>query len=268
MSIDCHIHLFDRNRSAIAKPRHVPTYDAEYATVKALGAAVGVRRFVLVQTSFMGTDNSLLMRHLQDQPDTFRGVFILGPATSSRELQDLKAQGVVGIRLNLLGVDLENTLTADQLGLIERCSEQGLSVGLHDDASRLVDILDRIDGRAEKLVVDHFGRPESLALAQDDPVYENLLEKMAANGSYVKISAPYRSPNMNPAKAYEKLKTALGYDRLLWASDWPWTQSESALTYAQWAEPFHDTDAASAPAHRNLPQQLAINAERFYGFSE
>ena len=216
----------------------------------------------------MGTDNSLLMKHLQDQPDIFRGVFILEATTSSRELQDLKAQGVVGIRLNLLGTNLEHSLTADQLGLIERCSEQGLSVGLHDDAARLVDILDRIDGRAEKLVIDHFGRPESLVLAQDDPVYENLLEKMAANGSYVKISAPYRSRNMNPARAYDKLTAALGQDKLLWASDWPWTQSESALTYAQWAKPFHETDSAPTAVHRNLPQQLAINAELFYEFSD
>lgn len=266
MSIDCHIHLFEKNRSATPDARHVPAYDAEFSTVKKLAAPVGVSRFVLVQTSFMATDNRLLLSHIKAQPETFRGVFILDPSTGSSELRDLKAQGVVGIRLNLFGTDLDRSLTDQHLGLIERCSQEGMSVGLHDDASRLIGVLERISGRADKLVVDHFGRPESLAMAENDPAYDSLLETMMRNNSYVKISAPYRSPNMNPERAFEKLRSVLGETRLLWASDWPWTQNETALSYAWWADPFGKDQPQSQPAQQSLAHRLADNARRFYEF--
>jgi predicted TIM-barrel fold metal-dependent hydrolase len=139
---------------------------------------------------------------------------------------------------------------------------------LHDDAARLVGILDRIDGRATRLVIDHFGRPESLALAQDDPVYDELLNRMVRDNSYVKISAPYRSPNMNPARAYQKLSQILGEEKLLWASDWPWTQNEDSLTYAQWANPFTGTDDSVGTSHPTLPDRLAKNAKLFYEFDD
>jgi predicted TIM-barrel fold metal-dependent hydrolase len=267
VSIDCHIHLFKKGCSAISNARHTPSYDAELATVCDLGATVGVTRFVLVQTSFMGTDNDYLLQHLRASPERLRGVFILDASTSREQLRQLKSESVVGIRLNLFQTDLAVTLSDAHLGLIERCSLEGLSVGLHDDAARLIGILDRIAGRASRLVVDHFGRPESLALGQDDPGYDRLLERLVVNNSYVKISAPYRSPAMNPDRAYAKLKQTLGEDKLLWASDWPWTQNEESLTYAQWANSFPQTENNRQEFSQNLPARLAENAKLFYGFA-
>ena len=266
MSIDCHIHLFKKGRSAIPNARHTPSYDAELSDVTALAADVGVTKFVLVQTSFMGTDNDYLMQHLHQFPDRLRGVFILAASTSREQLRQLKSEGVVGIRLNLFKTNLASTLSDAHLGLIERCSLEGLSVGLHDDAARLLVILDRIGGRASHLVVDHFGRPESLPLSQDDPGYDKLLERLVIENSYVKISAPYRAPAMNPERAYQKLRQALGEDKLLWASDWPWTQNEKSLTYAQWANPFPAPENGGLGSCQTLAERLVKNAKTFYGF--
>lgn len=266
MSIDSHIHLFRQEHAAIPTARHKPQYDATFSAVSALGAEIGVTQFVLVQTSFMGTDNSYLLAHLNQFPERLRGVFILNTSTSRDELRHLKSQGVVGIRLNLYQTDLAESLSQAHLELIERCSLEGLSVGLHDDAARLVGTLDRISGRATRLVIDHFGRPESLALAQDDPVYDRLLEQMVRDNSYVKISAPYRSPNMNPARAYQKLKNALGEEKLLWASDWPWTQNEDSLTYKRWADPFADVAIKNPGSLSTLAHRLADHSRKFYEF--
>lgn len=266
MSIDCHIHLFKKGHSAIPNARHTPAYDAEFSEISALAAEVGVTKFVLVQTSFMGTDNDYLLQHMREFPETFRGVFILDASTSREQLRQLKSEGVVGIRLNLFHTDLAKTLSDAHLGLIERCSLEGLSVGLHDDVERLFVILDRIAGRASRLVVDHFGRPESLPLSQDDPTYDKFLERLVIENSYVKISAPYRAPAMNPERAYQKLRQALGEDKLLWASDWPWTQNEKFLTYAQWANPFAPPENAGPGSTQNLSDRLVDNAKAFYGF--
>ena len=263
MSIDCHIHLFRKNDPVIPGARHAPAYDALFPTIQALGHPVGVTKFVLVQTSFMGTNNDFLLEHLRVYPDRCRGVFILDPQTSIDQLRQLKSEGVSGIRLNLFQTDLTQSLSDLHLGLIERCSHVGLSVGIHDDASRLNGILDRIDGRAARLVIDHFGRPESLPEAEQDRVYQSLIERMQKQGAYVKISAPYRAKNMNAAYAYRMLQSALGESQLLWASDWPWTQNENYLSYEGWTNPF-----SNAPDHsgERLSDRLADNAARFYGF--
>lgn len=257
MSIDCHIHIFKKEHPAIASARHLPQYDALLSEVQSLGKPLGVEQFVLVQTSFMGTNNDYLVEQIQQCPSQLRGVFILAPDTSRATLRDLKSSGVVGIRLNLFGTDLNVSLDPAQLQLIENCSAEGLSIGIHDDAQRLVTILDRIQLRAQRLVIDHFGRPESLPLADQDPVYSALIEKMAAMNAYIKISAPYRAKNMDPARAYHFLEKTLGIDRLLWGSDWPWTQNENYLTYEQWAHPFGSV---------NLAKLLAPNAKYFYEF--
>jgi len=264
VSIDCHIHLFRKDSPIIPEARHAPTYDALFPSIQKLGQTVDVTKFVLVQTSFMGTNNEFLLEHLRQYPGLCKGVFILDPRTSLDHLRQLKSEGVSGIRLNLFQTDLARSLSDEHLGLIDRCSLAGMSVGIHDDAARLVDILDRINGRADLLVIDHFGRPESLPAAEQDPMYQMLLDRMQHQGAYVKISAPYRAQNMNPQRAYDMLKSALGQDRLLWASDWPWTQNESYLSYESWADPF-PTDPAGG-ANPRLSDQLAVNAARFYGF--
>jgi predicted TIM-barrel fold metal-dependent hydrolase len=115
VSIDSHIHLFQKAHTAIPTARHTPQYDAEFLTVSQLGAAVGVTKFVLVQTSFMGTDNEHLLAHLHQFPDRLRGVFILDKSTSCNELRQLKSQGVVGIRLNLFQTDLSESLSDEHL---------------------------------------------------------------------------------------------------------------------------------------------------------
>jgi predicted TIM-barrel fold metal-dependent hydrolase len=257
LSIDCHIHVFRRNSAQAPDARHNPDYDASLDNVRALAKPAGITRFVLIQTSFMGTDNTLLAAELEQNPADLRGVFILDPKTSRAELRDLRQSGVVGIRLNLFQTELAETLAPEQLGLIERCSHEGLSVSLHDDAARLLDILQRIDGRANKLVIDHFGRPESLPDAESDPIYDALLGQMADLGAYVKISAPYRAKNMNSQAAYVRLRQVLGPSKLLWGSDWPWTQHRDAITYGAWVRPFNGEDLAAT---------LQDNAAAFYSF--
>ena len=61
---------------------------------------------MLVQPSFLGTDNSYLVAALKEQPQRLRGVVVVDPMIAQSELDDLSTAGVVGVRLNLIGVDL------------------------------------------------------------------------------------------------------------------------------------------------------------------
>lgn len=79
-------------------------YDATPEDYLRVLGANGMSKGVLVQPSFLGTDNSYLVAALQKYPDRFRGIAVVAPTISGAELQKLQDAGVVGIRLNLVGL--------------------------------------------------------------------------------------------------------------------------------------------------------------------
>ncbi len=255
MSIDTHVHLFHPGLPRAPHARHDPRYEAAFATLDALGAASGVTRFVVVQPSFLGTDNDFLLAEIAARPARLRGVAVLDPATPGSRLDELVRAGVTGVRLNLLGTDHAVSLDAAQLALVERCAAHGLSVELHDDCERLVAALEKVLPRGARTVVDHFGRPQQ---GLDSPAFRRLLELGGRHALYAKVSAPYRTAGLDARAAFAALESALGPGRLLWGSDWPWTQHERALTYDGWCR-------AIDPGG-SLPARLAPAAEALYGF--
>jgi len=99
MRCDSHIHV-------VGPPERYPqlpnrTYLAGLATlahIERVAAPRDVRRFVIVQPSFYGTDNSLLLESLDALGGRGRGVAVIEPgALSTRELLDHSARGVRGL---------------------------------------------------------------------------------------------------------------------------------------------------------------------------
>ena len=102
-------------------------------------------------------------------------------------------------------------------------------------------------------MVDHFGLPTA-----DDPTecsgFRRLLSATDPRVC-VKLSAPWRVfPDLAVEAAARacgplarRLFDAIGPDRLIWGSDWPWTQHEKGQSYAQcaaWAAEWYEgTDA-------------------------
>jgi len=100
-----HFRVFD-NGVAPASSRCRPAYAAGlYDWQAALGSLDGQGDLygVVVQTSFLGTDNTALLAALQARPDRLRGVAVIDPTITDAQLTALQAAGVRGIRLNLYG---------------------------------------------------------------------------------------------------------------------------------------------------------------------
>src|SRR4051812_11587838 len=103
MRCDCHVHIV----GAIARYPQVSarTYQAGPASLDALqrhGRERDVARFVLVQPSFYGSDNTLLLEGLDALRGDGRGVVVIDPtATSQGELAAFAQRGACGLRLNL-----------------------------------------------------------------------------------------------------------------------------------------------------------------------
>ena len=214
--------------------RYTPTYEASFADWQTRAAAVAVTHGVLVQTSFMGTDNRLLLAQLALQPRTLRGVAVVSPNTTIDALRDLHTQGVRGIRLNMAGQSHDMAVWAAASGLWDALLALGWHVELHTDTGRLADVMAALP-LAIPLVLDHFAKPAA-ASWHDETVVAVRRRRGLVKGSniHVKLSAPYRLNTPEQAKALSQLWLAeLGPQSLLWGSDWPSTNHETLANYPE-----------------------------------
>ncbi len=234
-AVDTHAHVFKRGLPLANARRYAPDYDATPDDYVRMLDANGVSHAVLVQPSFLGTDNSYLVDALRQQP-RFRGIAVVPPTVSRDELRALDEAGVVGIRLNLIGLPDPRLDAEPWPSLLKRLAEFDWQVELHAEARRLPALLDPLTKARVKAVVDHFGRPDP-ALGVDDPGFRHLLSTGRTGRVWVKLSGAYRNGNGDVGEriaraAVPLLRDSFGMDHLVWGSDWPHTQFESIVNYA------------------------------------
>ncbi|MGN5354277.1 amidohydrolase family protein [Ralstonia sp. L16] len=239
-AIDTHAHVFERGLPLAGARRYAPTYDAPLSAYLAQLDAHGVSHGVLIQPSFLGVDNSYLLAALKQAPQRLRGVAVIDPAAPETLLTQMNAEGIVGIRLNLIGAADPQLKSPVWQAALARLHTLGWHVELHVDARRLPALLQPLLEAQVNVVVDHFGRPDP-ALGVDDPGFAALLAAGRSRRVWVKISGAYRNGANGRGEAIAqaampRLKEALGLDRLVWGSDWPHTQFESQINYDKmWA---------------------------------
>ena len=230
-SVDSHFHVFEAGQS-VPDARYSPDYEARFSNWQVASQQVGVTHGVLVQTSFMGTDNSYLLKHLQQNADTLRGVAVVAPTAGFEQLVDLNTQGVRGIRINLAGQPHDMTAWQAAKPLWDAVLRLGWHVELHTNTGALPAVLAAVPLNIP-VVVDHFCRPEKASL-QDETVraVQNRVSAVSAP-IYVKLSAAYRlKTEINPKDLAGLWLAELGENALLWGSDWPCTNFEAKANYA------------------------------------
>jgi predicted TIM-barrel fold metal-dependent hydrolase len=239
-AIDTHAHVFERGLPLANARRYAPTYDAPLSAYLAQLDAHGVSHGVLIQPSFLGVDNSYLLAALKQAPQRLRGVAVVDPAAPETLLTQMNAEGIVGIRLNLIGAADPQLKSPVWQAALARLHALGWHVELHVEARRLPALLQPLLDAQVNVVVDHFGRPDPV-LGVDDPGFAALLAAGRSRRVWVKISGAYRNGANGRGEAIAqaampRLKDALGLDRLVWGSDWPHTQFESQINYDKmWA---------------------------------
>lgn len=231
-SIDTHAHVFTQNMRMIEGRRYTPPYDATIADYLALLDDNGLSHGVLVQVSFLGTDNSYLLKALRQEPARLRGIVVVEPDIAAEELHVLNEVGVVGVRLNLIGLPNPPLASLEWQKHLRQLVELGWQVEVQAEAQRLPHLLPTLLGAGVRVVVDHFGRPHQ-ALGIDDPGFRYLLTVGNTRQVWVKLSGAYRNGpaergNHIAASATPALLDEFGAERLLWGSDWPHTCFEQA----------------------------------------
>ena len=234
-TIDTHAHVFHRGLKLAPGRRYAPDYDAPLALYLEQLDRNGMSNGVLVQPSFLGTDNSYLVESLKTAGGRLRGIAVVDPSVTADELRALDRAGVVGIRLNLVGQPLPDLAAGEWKALLGNVKSMGWQVELQRNASDLAVLAPQLLDHGVTVVLDHYALPDP-KLGVADPCFQSVLKLGATRNVWVKISAPYRNGASGESfakEAYPLLRKAYGLDRLLWGSDWPHTQFEASQAYAK-----------------------------------
>lgn len=232
--IDTHAHIFEIGMKLAEVRRYAPDYNAKLADYLALLDQHGMSHGVLVQPSFLGTDNSYMAEALKAQPKRLRAVAVIDPRDLAK-IDELNALGFVGARLNLYSLPDPDLTSPEWQAALARLRDHGWHVEFHAEPERTAKLIQPVLAAGVKVVIDHFGRPNP-KLGVDDPGFRAILKAGATGLVWVKISGFYRNgPDGRGEEvalaALPLLRDAVGTERLLWGSDWPHTSFEKALSY-------------------------------------
>lgn len=277
---DSHIHIVgppDRypqvaNRSYLAGLARLE--DIEHAA-----AQRGVRRFVVVQPSFYGTDNSLLLDSLDALAGRGRGVVVVDEADSSADnLAAFTARGVRGLRINLyspLGASgsLESRFTVIE-GLAR---DLNWHVEVIAPLKLLVEQAGLLGRASVPVVIDHYGLYAGFTPERNEG--RALLDLLHLPHVWMKLSAPYRVSAdplaMRPDQVWLTAILRAASSRCVWGSDWPHTPPHEAQGGSAIATPYRklhydavvDEFTAAVDSTELSERILSDNPARLYEFA-
>ena len=223
-SCDAHFHVFEPGFPAVAEPLY-SFPDATLEQYLRLAGVLGIERMVLVQPTYYGSDNSLLLDVLRRTGARCRGVIRIDEDTSDETLDRCHALGVRAIRLDLFA---RRTLpTAEIIAYVRRMAARATPRGWHlqfyTPGTVVRDLLPFLADLEDTFVIDHMGYMlEADGLTAAD--FGRLLRVLEQGPCWIKLSGPYRIAKHRPLSSLQSLGRSLVAtrpDRLLWGSDWP-----------------------------------------------
>lgn len=234
--MDAHAHVFSHHDTFPATARYRPDYTASVESYIEQLDKHGFDKAVLVQPSFLGTDNSYMLTALLKYPERLRGIAVLPNTIDISTLQSLDKQGIVGIRINLFGITCPDLTCPQWQIFLTQLADINWQVEIQAPPVYLVRLLPVLKKYSLNIVIDHFGRFNPIKGVQDREFLE-LLDMLNPDQHWVKVSGYYRLGNeigiQNAKDALELLIHRDMRNRLIWGSDWPHTQNESQINFTK-----------------------------------
>ena len=193
---------------------------------------LGADHVCLVAISVYGTDNKLLLQSLGHLKGKGRAVVTVDPETiSDRDLDEMDALGVRGIRINLKSSSQQKTrdeLIATLRAHVQKIRRLKWAIQLHIGLADIEKIAKEIPKLGVPVVIDHLATPDKALAPRLQPGYTDLMDMLSKKQIWVKLSGIYRFSKLPELDTYvrEILRTAP--TQVVWASDWPHSSGTAA----------------------------------------
>ena len=235
--IDCHAHVWGPGMPLVTNAWKRPDYVYSAEDFLADLDAHGVQFGVIAAASLFGTYNDYSICAVRAHR-RLRATAIVDPTVDLYTLESMKADGIVGIRLQWFLKEPLPDLTGDDFQrMCHRLRELGMHIHLNIDGDRLVEVGSRLMDTGVRFVIDHFGwHDPGLRLAA--PSYQGMLRMLDRGNAWVKLSSGFRHPDEHhpdwelPIEYAQDLLQRFGPEKLLWGSDSPFVGHEHAGSYA------------------------------------
>jgi predicted TIM-barrel fold metal-dependent hydrolase len=279
MAVDAHIHVVgDPARYPMIPGRNYTPGIATISQIEALASPAGVRRFVIVQPSFYGTDNRLLLDTLAALGPRGAGVAVLDPETTGEgDALRFAASGIRGLRLNLYSGHDSRPGLAERFGATAALAKRMRGhVQVIADLPVLLDSANLLAQSEVPVVIDHYGLPGMER--PDTAAGQALLALVRQSHVWVKLSAPYRSTGdrlgIMPDPAWLAALLQAAPTRCVWGSDWPHTPAHDDQPGAAMPAGYRPLDYAAVVAafrqavgdRPTADRVMRDNAIQLYGF--
>jgi predicted TIM-barrel fold metal-dependent hydrolase len=229
--VDAHFHTWRLDHPLTDTAWHAPPTDAPIDRFIQLMDKHGVIFGVVAAASIFGEYHDYVRAALKAYP-RLRATAVLSPRTDIRQMEEMKAEGFVGVRLmwafNEINPDLDS---AEYRIFLRRVADLGWHVHLVAKPDVYVPAIRAIEKSGARLVIDHMGDMKTRAHVET-PAFREILAAVERGNTWVKVSCKFRfePPGEADVFATQLLRNG-GGDRILWGSDWPFAAFEQQMTY-------------------------------------
>ena len=248
--VDAHAHIFLRDMPASRAAWFKPDYGFTAEQYLQVLDAHGVHFGVIAGISIYGLYNDYMLEQLRKHR-RLRGTANLLPTTERHVLEQMRHDGVVGVRLQLTRrQDLPDLGTDDYQLLLRRLADLDMHVEVVVEGPLWPAVLPQLEASGVKIVIDHFGHANP-SEGVDCAGFQALLRAAQRGRIWVKLSGAYRltwarpgEPQRDPRtrplaqELAQALVRSLGPERLLWGSDCPFVGHESHVTFQDTLDEF------------------------------
>ena len=264
---DCAHHIFDPVRFPY-QPTDVRNQPPAGVDVyRLLQQKLGLTRSVVVQASAYGTDNRCLLDALRQLGVNSRGVAVVSPDISDKELAAMHDAGVRGLRYNVSrGAKIDPAVLKK---MAARIKDMGWHMAFWAPADVALEYEELFKALPVQLVFDHRGHlPKDQGIHH--PAFKMITDLMRSGKAWVKLSALYHDSNGEndyaDTVAVGKAYVEAAANRVVWGTDWPHPSEFTAKK--EFPDDAHLLDllAKQAPDAKVRHRILVENPAELFGF--
>ena len=264
---DCHIHIFGpRDRFPLAADLAYTPAAAPVEAYLAVRSRIGIERTVVIQPSAYGTDNRCTLEAISRLSPGARGVAVVPPSISDKELEALHEAGIRGLRFSLT---VKNAMRPEFLETVaQKIKPFGWHIQFRSTHRDLPDMEATLERLPVDVCLDHLGSiPPGEPITH--PAWQAIFRLLGKGRCWVKLSAPYQLSRM-PGPGYADFAAQVSAmvkiapHRLVWGTNWPHPLVQTLPDEADLLDSLQEWIQGESIRHAILVE----NPAKLYGFPD